>query len=206
MIMIPVVIVRGRRCDNGFVVMMIGFVVIVGVAGLLGMARLFGMSVFGGVSMFVVVLVSGMSVGIMMVVKAGGAFFNGLGMLVEQVEAFHVDKQRAIVGRAGRLQDADDLEGVMLVAVPFVRQAMSWLKLVTDFEPGLFGDRGPDHGFEEMLLLEIAAAGLKLIFLAAGVFQLLEQIRHRADDAKAFVVVAQAIRDRGLHVGGEFPL
>ena len=36
------------------------------------------MSVFGGVSMFVVVLVSGMSVGIMMVVKAGGASSTGL--------------------------------------------------------------------------------------------------------------------------------
>ena len=98
--------------------------------------------------------------------------------------------RRAIVGRTGRLENAHDLEGIVLVAIPFVGQAMGWLELVADLQAGLLGHGRADHGFEEMVRLEVTAARLELVFLPARIFQFVKQLRDGSHDAKAFVIVA----------------
>ena len=113
-------------------------------------------------------------------------------MLGDQVEALHVDEQPAIVGRAGRLEHAHDLERIVLVGVG--RDAVRGLELVADFQAGLAGDGRADHRAEIIVGLEVAPLG-EFVLLAA-VVQVVEQVGRGADDAKLVVHVAQADRDR----------
>ena len=141
---------------------------------------------------------------VMLVSVPGGGLLDRLGVFVEQVETFDVDEQGAIVGSAGGLQHAHDLEGVMLVSITGVGESVRGLELVSDLEARPAGHGRADDGFEEMLVLEVATARLEGVFLAAGVLELVEQLGDGADDAKALVIVPQAIRDRRLHKRGEF--
>ena len=96
-------------------------------------------SVMVGSVMVVRVMVGSVMVGSVMVgsVMVGSvmcrlAFGRGLlGMPLQQEKALHVNEQRAVVGRAGGLEHAHDLERIMLMPLAVVRHAMRGLELVS---------------------------------------------------------------------------
>src|SRR6185312_12148135 len=76
-----------------------------------------------------------------------------LRMSAQQIKPFHVHEQRAVVGRAGRSKDADDFEGVMLVSLLVVFDAVRGLEFIAQFQPSLVRHDRADDALEEMLVL-----------------------------------------------------
>ena len=120
-------------------------------------------------------------------------FIDQLGMIVEQIEAFDVDEQRAVVGRAGRFEHAHHVERVVLVRIGSAGRTVGWPKQAPHLKLQLPCDRGADDGAEKVVRSEDVAFRA-LVGPAIGRFQR-EHLGGRADDAELVVIVAQAARN-----------